>query len=188
MVTGLPPLPAWMRSTGLPHAWRGRPAWRVLDTDFGDGTRLAQLWRTWADDPQACRLLHLVGFADRPPDPEPVLRALLEHGIDAQGRHDLQQQWFGLLPGLHRLVLHGGRLRLTLGVGPTLALLREQQFLADTIVVGAPSAHSGAAGGGARATGGRCGAGRAGRYGHPRRDPARHRGGAACGTRPRGGA
>lgn len=148
MVTGLPPLPAWMRSTGLPHAWRGRPAWRVLDTDFGDGTRLAQLWRTWADDPQACRLLHLVGFADRPPDPEPVLRALLEHGIDAQGRHDLQQQWFGLLPGLHRLVLHGGRLQLTLGVGPTLALLREQQFLADTIVVGAPSAHSGAAGGG----------------------------------------
>lgn len=142
MVTGVPPLPAWMRATGLPQAWHGQPAWRVLDTDFGDGTRLAQLWRLWADDPLACRLLHLVCFSAKPPHTVAVLRALHAHGIDADKQTALQEQWFGLLPGLHRLVLHDGRLQLTVCVGPTLALLREQQFLADTIVVGPSSDRS----------------------------------------------
>lgn len=132
--------PAWIRAIGLPLAWRGQAAWRVLDTDFCDGERLVQLWQVWMQDPQACRMLHVVAFADRAPTRARLLATLAAHPDAAALAAELQSQWFGLLPGFHRLVLQGGHVQLTLCIGPTMALLREQQFAADSLVIGAPSA------------------------------------------------
>lgn len=131
------PPPAWLSAAGLPHAWRGHRDWRVLDTDFGDGDRFLQLWRAWSRDSQACHHLHVVAFSQGVPATDALVRAASADTACAALVHELEQQWFGLLPGFHRLVLAQGRLRLTVCIGPTRDLLRQQQFVADTIIVGA---------------------------------------------------
>ncbi len=131
---------AWLDGIGLPQAWAHQPALRLLDTDFADGDRFFQLWQAWADDPDACRMLHLVAISSEPPPVDTLMRTMA--GFPALGAMaaELRRQWFGLLPGFHQLVLHGGRLRLTLCIGAIAANLRAQRFLADSIVVGAPPA------------------------------------------------
>lgn len=130
--------PAWLSAAGLPGAWRGHRDWRLLDTAFGDGERFLQLWRAWSQDSQACHHLHVVAFSDSVPTADALVRAASADPTCTSLVQELEPQWFGLMPGFHRLVLAQGRLRLTLCVGPTLALLRQQQFLADTIVLSAP--------------------------------------------------
>lgn len=141
-MTDAPSPPTWLQATGLPHAWRGQAVWRVLDTDFGAGERLAWLWQAWSQDPHACRLLHLVAFAAHPPPCTLVQRAIGKLPGAAALAQQLAPLWFGLLPGMHRLVLHGGRVQLTLCIGPTPELLRAQQFSADTVVIGPESGAS----------------------------------------------
>lgn len=131
-----PSPPAWMHACALPHAWRGQAAWRVLDTGFDQGSRFFSLWQAWADDPHACTMLHLVAITDKAPSRDAMMGTMAAFPSLSAMATELAQQWFGLLPGFHHLVLHQGRLRLTLCVGPTQAMLREQQFVADSIVLG----------------------------------------------------
>lgn len=78
-------------------------------------------------------MLHYVSLTSAPPQldellahaqPYPELLALV---------HELAPQWFGLLPGFHRLTLDGGRVLLTLCVGDLTSNLRQQQFVADSV-------------------------------------------------------
>jgi tRNA 5-methylaminomethyl-2-thiouridine biosynthesis bifunctional protein len=55
----------------------------------------------------------------------------------------LTSQWFGLLPGFHRFSLDQGQVVLTLCVGETLNLLRQQQFEADAVRLGVHDAEAG---------------------------------------------
>jgi tRNA 5-methylaminomethyl-2-thiouridine biosynthesis bifunctional protein len=48
----------------------------------------------------------------------------------------LTPHWFGLLPGFHRISLDDGQVLLTLCIGPTSELLRQQHFYADTVYLG----------------------------------------------------
>ena len=106
-------------------------AWRILDTAFGDGSAFADTWAMWLADSHAPRLLHYVGLSETAPPLEPLLRQIGNRPhLNDQG-NALRQQWFGLCAGTHRLSLHGGRLLLTLCIGPRLALLREQRFVPD---------------------------------------------------------
>lgn len=142
-MTGEPPSPlAWLQATGLPQAWRGHGAWRVLDTCLDDGARLVQLWQAWLQDPHACHMLHVVAFADHPDVIAGVLRKLEHNAHTSHLAQELEPQCRSPLPGWLRLVVHGGRLQLTLCVGTRLALLREQQFQADTVVVSAAASDS----------------------------------------------
>lgn len=148
-MVGAPLTPApWLRAAGLPQAWAGQQDWRVLDTDFADGERFLQLWHAWSLDVDACRRLHVVAFSDSPAELDALARAMAAYPAFQTAIGELEQQWFGLLPGFHRLVFAAGRLQLTLCVGPTLTLLRQQSFFADSIVVGAAvtQAMSGSAG------------------------------------------
>jgi len=129
------PVPDWMRACALPQAWRGHPAWRVLDADFGQGGRFFPLWQAWADDPHGCAMLHIVAITDKAPSRDAMLGAMAAFPSLSAIAPELAQQWFGLLPGFHHLVLHQGRLRLTLCIGTRQAMLREQQFVADSIVL-----------------------------------------------------
>ncbi|MCB2042202.1 MAG: hypothetical protein KDH48_16215, partial [Rhodoferax sp.] len=133
-----PPDPAWLQALGLPQAWRGHRAWRVLDTDFGHGERLLPLWQAWHQDPDACHMLHVVAFVRHAPEWSRVRSVLATEASAAPLVDALASSWTGLLPGLHRFALHGGRLQLTLCVGQKQALLRQQRFHADGAVVGPP--------------------------------------------------
>ncbi len=130
-------VPAWMHACGLPQAWQGQPSWRVLDTQFGDGQNFLALWQQWSVDPASPRILHVAALTRDAPDRASLCNALDAHPGLAAHASELADQWYGLLPGFHRLVLHGGRLLLTLCIGPVQQTLRELRFSADSVLLGA---------------------------------------------------
>ncbi len=121
---------------GLPQAWAGQTAWRILDTQFDQGVHFLDTWQTWKNDPLRPHLLHYVAFAATPPSLDD-LKAGMTFAPERQALiQALTPHWFGLLPGFHRLTLDGGRVLLTLCVGELMPLLRQQQFVADSVFAG----------------------------------------------------
>ena len=116
-------------------AWSGLPVWRVLETRFGLGQHFLSLWQRWRDDPQRPQRLHCVCITDAPPSLGEILGASPDNAQRQALACELEPHWRGLLPGFHRINLDGGRFILTLCVGDTTAMLREQQFLADAVVL-----------------------------------------------------
>ena len=118
---------------GLPKAWAGQTAWRILDTRFSQGFKFLSTCKAWKNDPLRPHMLHYVALTSESPlmdellasaDNFPELRELLQ---------ELAHQWFGLLPGFHRFTLDNGQVLLTLCVGDLTPMLRQQQFNADTV-------------------------------------------------------
>lgn len=118
-----------------PADWAHHGAWRVLDTGFGQGQQFFDTWQTWRRANARPRLLHYVALCG---GQAPKLPDLQAGGAPAELIAALASQWFGLLPGFHRLMLDGGQVLLTLCVGEPLAALREQAFLADAVHLHAP--------------------------------------------------
>ena len=119
---------------GLPEAWAGLPQWRILETGFGLGLSFLTTWQAWREDPLRPALLHFVSIEAYPVGREDLLRAAASHPALAPLAEALAAQWWGLLPGFHRLAFEGGRVLLTLCVGDVQAMLRAQhRFEADSI-------------------------------------------------------
>ena len=131
--TETPSAQSALRACSLPEAWQGQPAWRVLDTSFGCGSAFFATWQVWADDPHRPHLLHYVAIAPEAPALHVVLQSLAAYPTLAGSATQLERQWFGFLPGFHRLALAQGRVLLTLCVGALQPMLREQQFTADSV-------------------------------------------------------
>jgi tRNA 5-methylaminomethyl-2-thiouridine biosynthesis bifunctional protein len=122
-----------MTGLELSKEWAGLPAWRILDTHFGHGFHFLSTWQAWQVDPLRPRLLHYVALTNTAPSLV-ELKASVSEFPEFQGLvHELAEQWFGLLPGFHRLTLAEGSVLLTVCVGETITLLREQAFVADSI-------------------------------------------------------
>lgn len=128
---------ALLRTGGLPEAWRGCSSWRILDTRLNDGQAFLATWQAWRDDAPGPRMLHYVALAAQPPQLESLLRSASQYPELRTQVEALAGQWSGLLPGFHRFMLQEGRLLLTLCIGDTQTLLREQQFSADTVYLDA---------------------------------------------------
>ncbi|MDW5444277.1 FAD-dependent 5-carboxymethylaminomethyl-2-thiouridine(34) oxidoreductase MnmC [Polaromonas sp. SM01] len=123
----------FLRGCGLPAAWANQPQWRILETGFGLGLNFLVTWQAWKADPQRPRLLHFVATEAHPASAADVLRAAMAHPELLPLAEQLQAQCWGLLPGVHRLVFEEGRVLLSLCIGDTKAVLREQVFEADTV-------------------------------------------------------
>lgn len=80
-------------------------------------------------------MLHYVALSSAPPSLDDLLAALTVEADLLMLAQELVPQWLGLLPGFHRLSLQEGRVLLTLCVGDTTPMLREQQFFADSVFV-----------------------------------------------------
>ena len=117
-----------------PWAWQNRDCWRVLDTRW-DIQRCLRLWRDWREDAQRPRLLHLVALCGQAPTSHDFLCAEQTQPDCAGLALELSQAAWGLLPGFHRISLQEGQFLLTLCVGQPQALLREQQFAADAVIL-----------------------------------------------------
>src|SRR5512135_2742241 len=50
----------------LPHRWRGRDRFAILETGFGTGLNFLATWRAWLDDPQSCGRLHYLAVEKHP--------------------------------------------------------------------------------------------------------------------------
>lgn len=135
------PVPhALFNGCGLPQAWRGQLAWRILETRFGSGLAFLATWRAWLDDPQRPRLLHYVSLTTRPLNQDELRQAAAPFPGLMPLAQQLGQQCRGLLPGFHRLLLQDGQVILTICVGEPQAMLREQQFAADSVYLDADPA------------------------------------------------
>ncbi|AOG21878.1 tRNA U-34 5-methylaminomethyl-2-thiouridine biosynthesis protein MnmC [Acidovorax sp. RAC01] len=123
----------FLQGCGLPGAWAGQRQWRILETGFGFGLNFLVTWAAWRADPQRCGLLHFVSTEAWPVSADDLRRAHAAHPHLADLAHALHQQWWGLLPGVHRLRFDEGRVLLTLYVGDTQAMLRQQAPTVDAV-------------------------------------------------------
>ena len=119
----------FLHGCDLPAAWAGRAQWRILETGFGFGLNFLVTWAAWRADPARPTLLHFASTEAWPVSACDLLRATSVHPELAPLAQELHRQWWGLLPGVHRLRFDDGRVLLTLYVGDTQALLRQQQDL-----------------------------------------------------------
>ncbi|SFD66066.1 FAD-dependent 5-carboxymethylaminomethyl-2-thiouridine(34) oxidoreductase MnmC [Paracidovorax konjaci] len=123
----------FLSGCGLPQAWAGQAQWRVLETGFGCGLNFLVTWAAWRADPDRPRLLHFVSCEAYPVGAEDLRRALEGQPELAPLSRALHAQYWGLLPGVHRLAFEGGRVLLTLYIGDAQAMLRQQQPVADAV-------------------------------------------------------
>ncbi|GGH63883.1 tRNA 5-methylaminomethyl-2-thiouridine biosynthesis bifunctional protein MnmC [Comamonas phosphati] len=127
------PAPDCLGGCGLPTAWAGAPQWRILATRFGPGLDFLAAWAAWKADPMRPRLLHFVAIEASPASAEDLLRALPADSPLRPLGEALAAQWWGLLPGVHRLSFENGQVLLTLYVGDAQTMLRKQQLTADSV-------------------------------------------------------
>lgn len=118
---------------GLPAAWAGKAQWRILETGFGLGLNFLVTWAAWRADPARPRHLHFISCEAWPVSADDLLRAAPAEPELQELARQLQAQFWGLLPGVHRLSFEGGRVLLTLYIGDAQAMLRQQQPVADTV-------------------------------------------------------
>lgn len=119
-----------------PHEpWAQRPHWCILQTGSGRVADFLHLRHAWQQDAQRPERLHVV-LLEPWPAPEAIPQGA-PAPLGALGR-ELQAQWWGLTPGLHRLAFEDGRVLLSLFVGLPGDALRELTFTADTIRLGPP--------------------------------------------------
>ena len=123
----------FLAGCGLPAAWGSQAQWRVLETGFGLGLNFLVTWAAWKADPLRPKLLHFVSTEAFPASADDVLRGVADHAELHPLALQLKAQLWGLLPGFHRLVFEGGRVLLTLCIGDAKAMLRQQQFEADSV-------------------------------------------------------
>jgi tRNA 5-methylaminomethyl-2-thiouridine biosynthesis bifunctional protein len=110
----------------LPAAWAGQPKWCVLETGFGLGLNFLLTWQAWQMDPARPKLLHVVSTEAFPVAADDLLRAAQAHPALMPFAIELHAQFWGLLPGVHRLAFAGGKVLLTLLIGEAHAMLRAQ--------------------------------------------------------------
>ncbi len=124
---------ALLHGCGLPQAWRQQESWRILDSRFDSGLEFLRTWCCWRQDAQRPRLLHYVALTAAPVREED-LRAIAAPFPELLPLVDeLAAQCLGLSAGFQRFMLDRDRVLLTLCVGDTMAMLRAQQFFADSV-------------------------------------------------------
>ena len=123
----------FLHGCGLPAAWAGRAQWRILETGFGFGLNFLVTWAAWRVDVQRPRLLHFISTEAWPVSAADLLRAASAHPELAPLAQELHDQFWGLLPGVHRLTFDGGRVLLTLCIGDAQTVLRQQEWTVDSV-------------------------------------------------------
>ncbi len=123
----------FLQASGLPAAWAGLPQWRILVFGFGPGLHFLLAWAAWRADAQRPRMLHFVATLACSPSAEDLLPAVANDPDLTPLAEALQRQWWGLLPGVHRLRFDDGQVVLTLHVGDTQTFLRTQELTVDTV-------------------------------------------------------
>ena len=122
----------WRPDDG-PLQWQGQPHWHVLETGFGLGLGFLACWQAWLKDPQRPQRLFFSSIEAWPVSAQDIVRGVQAWPELQPLAQQLASSWLGLLPGVHRLVFEGGRVQLTLCIGPVQKMLREVDVAADSV-------------------------------------------------------
>ena len=118
---------------GEPAAWQQQAKWHVLETGFGLGLNFLVTWQAWQQDPQRPKRLFFSSIEAWPVSATDIERSAQAWPELQPLATELAQAWRGLMPGVHRLVFEGGRVQLTLCIGPVDKMLRDIDVAADSI-------------------------------------------------------
>ena len=105
-------------------AWAGADRWAVLETGFGLGLNFLATWQAWRQDARRPARLFYSAVEAWPPEPADLLRSAAPFPELMSLAAELAADWHGLLPGVHRLVLEGGRVQLTLAIDEVQSALK----------------------------------------------------------------
>ena len=123
----------FLKGCGLPGLWAGQQHWCILENGFGLGLNFLVAWQAWKDAPGRPLLLHFVSTEAYPVSRADLLRAAAAQPELLPLAGQLAAQFWGMLPGVHRLVFEDGRVLLTLLIGDAKTMLRKQNLQADSI-------------------------------------------------------
>jgi tRNA 5-methylaminomethyl-2-thiouridine biosynthesis bifunctional protein len=123
----------FLNGCGLPAAWAGQAQWRILETGFGLGLNFLAAWRAWKDDPARPRMLHFVSIEAWPVAAADIVRSTSAYPQLQPLAAQLAEQWFGLMPGTHRLAFEDDCVLLTLYIGDIGQVLRQHRTVADSV-------------------------------------------------------
>jgi tRNA 5-methylaminomethyl-2-thiouridine biosynthesis bifunctional protein len=116
-------------------AWAGLSQWRILETRFDLGLNFLEAWQGWKNDPRRCGMLHYVAVQQHPEPAADIFRSVARRPELAPLAQSLREQWYGLLPGVHRMVFENGRVLLTLHVRNVREVLRKEPFTVDSVLM-----------------------------------------------------
>jgi tRNA 5-methylaminomethyl-2-thiouridine biosynthesis bifunctional protein len=118
----------------LPERWSGTQRACVLEIGFGVGLNLLAAYRAFHLHAHPAGRLDFVSIEAHPLARTDLLAAHEACGVASEPLlRELAARWPLALPGLHRLTLAGGRIRLTLAFGDAARMLPRLALRADTI-------------------------------------------------------
>ena len=103
----------------------------IGETGFGTGLNFLAAWQAFRDHAPSGASLHFVSVERYPLRADDLRQALAFWPELSPLAEALQQQYPPLVTGCHRLVLDGGRVRLTLYLGDAVEALEDLSFRAD---------------------------------------------------------
>ena len=102
-------------------AWAGHAHWTLGLPEAHWQLALLSTWAVWEKEPQAPQRLHLLAHTEHPPSADDWASLAVDWPAFGPLAAECAQACWGLLPGLHRLVLAQGHLQLSLWVGSSTA-------------------------------------------------------------------
>lgn len=125
----------FLSHNGLPDRFRNVPprgAFVIAETGFGTGLNFLAAWQAWREcRPDNGSVLHFVSAERYPLTRDDLKRALDLWPELAPLARELLTSYPPLVRGTHRLVLDGGRVRLTLYLGDVMDAWESLSFAAD---------------------------------------------------------
>jgi tRNA 5-methylaminomethyl-2-thiouridine biosynthesis bifunctional protein len=118
---------------GAAALWRNQPHWTVLETGFGLGLNFLATWAAWRADPQRPRVLHFASVEAHPVSALDLIQSAAPWPELLPLAHELADQWWGLIEGVHRIQLDDSQVQLTLGIGPAEHQLTQLSLRADSV-------------------------------------------------------
>ena len=97
------------------------------------------MWRAWKADPQRPRMLHFTSVEAWPVAAADLLHSAAPYPDLLPLAQALAGQWFGLLPGVHRMGFEDGHVLLTLHIGFVIIVEASLSFLGAGIPPPTPS-------------------------------------------------
>ena len=124
----------FVRGCSIEERWRGERQMCVLEVGFGLGLNLLATARAFERTAHPLARLDYVSIEARPLSQADLAAAHQAYALhDAPLLREVVERWPPAVPGLHRVMLDGGRIRLLLAIGEAASLLPKLQLRADTI-------------------------------------------------------